>query len=208
MITRWQICHGYLDIVFISPTCEAITSGHCRKILLPTNSQNWWNVDQVAHKLRNLWSIMCKWEYFFCLMAHFANNSKGIQEIPLCFGLSTTIRNTTALAFDLHPAQFPTGLLPGSTKNCQIPWCKIIIWLQVLLLFIKFWLKYLANIFIQFEITNSYLGIAVVITWICHWNKFSFTVQLCIFNASILTSTMASLGMLSDGMQWSTSELD
>ena len=208
MITRWQICHGYLDIVFISPTCESITSGHCRKILLPTNSPNWWNVDQVAHKLRNLWSIMCKWESFFCLMAHFANNSKGIQEIPLCFGLSTTIGNTTALVFDLHPAQFPTGLLPVSTKNCQIPSCKIIIWLQILLLFVKFRLKYLANIFIQFEITNSYLGIAVVITWICHWNKFSFTVQLCIFNASILTSTLASLGMLSDGMQWSTSELD
>ena len=86
----------------------------------------------------------------------------------------------------------PSGWLPGSTKKCQMPWCKIIIWLQVLMLFIKFRLKCLANIFIQFEITNLYLGIAVVITWVCHWNKFSFTVQLCTFIASILTSIMAS----------------
>ena len=138
------------DVVFLSsPTCEAITSGHYRKILLSTTSQNWWNVDQVAHKLRNLWSTMCKWEYFFCLMVHFANNSKGIKEIPLCFGWSTTIRNTAALAFDLHPAQFAVDWLPGS-KNCQITWWKIIVWLQSLLLFIKFRPKYLANIFIWF----------------------------------------------------------
>ena len=71
----------YLD-VFLSPSCEVITSGHCRKIMLPTASQNWWNVDQVAHKLRNLWSIKC----FVCLIAHFANNSKGIKEIPLYVG--------------------------------------------------------------------------------------------------------------------------
>ena len=39
---------------------------------------------------------------------------------------------------------------------------------------INFRLNYLLNMFIWFEITNLYLGVAVVITWICHWNKFNF----------------------------------
>ena len=140
----------YLDVVFLSPTWEIITSGHWSKILLSTTSQNWWNVDQVAHKLRNLWPIMCTWEYFsawngrpwpgrsqnwmlmyfiinlsgsqqfsgssiqnqvelsewatgrfmhwylFCLVVHFANNSKGIQEIPL-FWLMYNHRETRLL---------------------------------------------------------------------------------------------------------------
>ena len=55
-ITDMPRLPDYLDVVFLSPMCEALTSGHCRKILLPTTSQNWWNVDRVAHKLRNLWS--------------------------------------------------------------------------------------------------------------------------------------------------------
>ena len=39
---------------------------------------------------------------------------------------------TADLAFDLHPAHFTASWLPGATKDYQIPWCKIIIWLQVL----------------------------------------------------------------------------
>ena len=64
-ITDMPRLPDYLDVVFLSPMCEALTSGHCRKLLLPTTSQNWWNVDQVAHKLHNLCSIMCKWDISF-----------------------------------------------------------------------------------------------------------------------------------------------
>ena len=161
----------YLDVVFLSPTWEVITSGHCRKIL-PSTSQNGWNVDQVDHKHGNLWLIMCTGEYLVCLMVHFANNSEGIQEIPL-FSLVDHHRNTAVLAFDPHPAQFAGAWLSVTTKDCQIPWCKTIICLQEFLLYIRYRMNYIANISYSLKFKNVCLWIVAVIALICHWNKFN-----------------------------------
>ena len=126
-ITDMPRLPDYLDVVFLSSMCEALTSGHCRKILLPTTSQNWWNVDQVAHKLHNVWSIMSKWEYFFCLMAHFANNSKGIQEIPLMM-LWLVYNHRKHDCFGLWPASGPISqwLATWFNKNVKCHGAKLL----------------------------------------------------------------------------------
>ena len=55
------------------------------KSWLSTPCQYWWNMDQEAHKLCKLWPIVCTWEYYlFCLLVHFANNSKGIEKKSNC----------------------------------------------------------------------------------------------------------------------------
>ena len=175
MITRWQIT---LMSYFYHPGGKLSHQwGHCRKILLSTTSQNWSNVDQVAHKLRNLWSIMCTWEYLFCLM-------DILQKIPKEF------KKSHGVLVSLQPQLlWPlTYIRPSLQQAAYLVQQRIVKYHGAKLLFdcrsyilIKFRLNYLLNIFIWFEITNLYLGVAVVITWICHWNKFNFYCVIAYF---------------------------